>query len=66
MQLKLGEPSGQYEDARILAYRLGTDEGGYVVVGRASDWGGVRYNLMLVFDADGVLRRHSLVEVRPR
>lgn len=64
VHLKLGEPSAQYESSRILAYRLAKDEGGYVLVGRRDDWHGVRYNLILVFDADGVLRRHSVVEVR--
>jgi hypothetical protein len=64
VQLKLGEPSGQYEEARIVAYRLSRDEAGYILVGHRNDWHGVQYNLMLVFDAEGVLRRHSIVEVR--
>ena len=62
--LKLGEPSSAYEGSRILAYRLSKDEGGYILVGRRDAWWGVQYNLMLVFDADGVLRRHSLVQIR--
>lgn len=65
VQLKLGEPSAQYESSRMLAYRLGEDQGGYVLIGRGDNWRGVRYSLILLFDADGVLRRHSLVEVRP-
>jgi len=62
--LSLGEPSAQYEASRIVAYRLAHDEGGYSLAGRRADWAGVRYNLVLVFDAGGVLQRHALVEVR--
>jgi hypothetical protein len=64
VQLKLGEPSALYEDSRILAYRLRKDEGGFVIVGRRDNWFGVQYNLILVFDTEGVLKRHSIVEVR--
>jgi cellulose synthase/poly-beta-1,6-N-acetylglucosamine synthase-like glycosyltransferase len=32
--------------------------------GHRDAWYGVQYNLMLVFDGDGVLRRHSMVEIR--
>jgi len=63
VQAKLGEPSSRYESSRILAYRLRTDEGGYALVTKREDWDGVRYSLILVFDADGILRRHALVEV---
>lgn len=62
--LKLGEPTAQFDASRIVAYRLAHDEGGYSLVGRRADWRGVRYNLVLVFDTGGVLRRHALVEVR--
>jgi hypothetical protein len=64
VHLHLGEPSARYEGSRIYAYRLAKDEAGYVIVGRRDNWAGVQYNLMLVFDGGGVLRRHSLVEVR--
>jgi hypothetical protein len=65
VHLHLGEPSARYEGSRIYAYRLAKDEAGYVIVGRRdSNWYGVQYNLMLVFDREGLLRRHSLVEVR--
>jgi hypothetical protein len=64
VQLKLGVPSAQYEGSRILAYRLRKDAGGYILVERRDDWYMVRYDLILVFDGDGVLRRHSIVEVR--
>ena len=71
VQLKLGEPIARYESDRILAYRLSVDEAGYVLVkprnlqvhNLINDWKGVRYSLILVFDQNGVLRRHSLVEV---
>jgi hypothetical protein len=64
VQLKLGLPSAQYEGSRILAYRLSKDAGGYILVERRDNWYGVQYDLMLEFGADGVLRRHSVVEVR--
>jgi hypothetical protein len=62
---RLGEPNASYEGDRILAYRLVRDEAGYVLVRgrRLVDWREVRYNLMLAFDAQGVLRRHALIEV---
>lgn len=64
VRLNLGEPSAEYEGSRVLAYRLRQTDTGYVLVGRRDTWYGVQYNLMLVFDGDGVLRRHSMVEVR--
>lgn len=63
VRIRLGEPSSHYEGERILAFRLGTDRGGYVLVKPGSNWSGVGYNLMLAFDTEGVLRRHSLVEI---
>lgn len=63
VELALGEPSGQYDASRVLAYRLRKDLGGYVLLRRRDDWGAVQYDLMLLFDAAGVLQRHSLVEV---
>lgn len=64
VRLNLGEPSAEYEGSRVLAYRLRKTDTGYVLVGRRDAWYGVQYNLMLVFDGDGVLRRHSMVEIR--
>jgi hypothetical protein len=64
VRLNLGEPSAEYEGSRVLAYRLVRNDTGYVLVGRRDTWYGVQYNLMLVFDGDGVLRRHSIVEIR--
>lgn len=64
VHLRLGEPSSQYEQDRVLAYRLAKDAGGFAVVRPQPGWAGVSHNLMLAFDADGVLRRHALVEVK--
>lgn len=61
---RLGAPSAQYESSRILAYRIGKGASGYYVSAPAKGWLGVQYSLIMVFDDDGVLRRHSLVEVR--
>lgn len=62
--LGLGEPTGSYEAGRILSFRLGKDEGGYFVVGKASGFAGVKTSLIMVFDEQGVLRRHALVQVK--
>lgn len=62
--LQLGDPNATYEDSRILTYRLSRDEKGWVVHGNATNWFGITANLVLVFDDQGVLRRHSLVQVR--
>jgi len=68
---QLGTPSAQFEGNRILTYRL--DSSYEVVVpdykvladgGRVSGWKRARYSLVLVFDADKILQRHSLVRVR--
>jgi hypothetical protein len=76
--LNLGTPSGKFEQEKILTYQLGFDprNKGYILVNRSAGyspagdnrmvrpfWFGVRYSLTLVFDEQGVLRRHSLVEV---
>ena len=62
--LKLGEPNALFENASILTYRLSQDEKGWVVLGPTKGWGEAFVNLVLVFDAQGVLRRHSQVKVR--
>lgn len=62
VRLRLGEPSATYEGETILAFRLRKDRQGYLLVRPSDAWQGVRYNLMLAFDAGGVLRRHALVE----
>ncbi len=74
---RLEEPSAQFEGGRILTYRLDRkfkvvtpeDESSpsfwYGDPGkRLSLWKRARYSLVLVFDAGGVLQRHSLVRVR--
>lgn len=62
--LELGEPSGIYEDGLILTYRLDEDEAGYFPIERGIGFMGIRYNLVLVFADDGVLKRHSLVPIK--
>ena len=69
--LNLGQPSGRFESEKILTYRLGYESGnkGCYVVERISSWSGepfwanARYSLVLVFDGQNILRKHSLVEV---
>ena len=62
--LNLGEPSSAYEGDRILCFRLGQDKGGNYIVGNAIHFTGVNSSLVMVFDEQGVLRRHSLVQVK--
>jgi hypothetical protein len=65
--LALGQPSATFQQERILTYRLGEDATqGYFVEQphSTSPWLGVRYSLVLVFDAGGTLQKHSLVPVQ--
>jgi hypothetical protein len=67
----LGQPSGRFEAEKILTYRLGHDgrNDGYYVVEREPTSGGwptwtmAQFSLVLVFDADGILQKHNLVQV---
>jgi hypothetical protein len=64
--LKLGQPSAVLESGRVLTYRLGEEKGGSYFLREASatNWFGLKFSLVLVFDQAGVLQRHSLVPVR--
>jgi hypothetical protein len=63
--LKLGQPTGAYNGERIITYKVGGDkEKGYFILDRAVGWTDSKYSLVLVFDEDLILRRHSLVQVR--
>jgi hypothetical protein len=58
----LGQPSGSFEDERILTWRLYEDKGGYYQ--QAPQFNlfiNADFSLVLVFDARGVLVRHALV-----
>jgi len=61
----LSSACGQYEQGKILTYRLGFDPNnqGYYLNGDPT-WNGDTYSLVLIFDEAGVLRRHSLVKVK--
>jgi hypothetical protein len=66
---KIGQPSGTYENGRILTYRIGSEEGkGYYIVD-AGPSGQVsfkksKHSLVLIFNNNGILIKHSLVNVR--
>lgn len=65
--LTLGQPSATFEKETIVTYRVGHDEKqGYFVISprELQPWLNVRYSLVLVFDANGVLRAHKLVPVQ--
>jgi hypothetical protein len=64
--LQLGQPSAQFESGRIFTYRLGLEpERGYFLrEAGATNWAELKFSLVLVFDGQDILQRHSLVEVR--
>jgi hypothetical protein len=65
--LKLGQPSASFEQERILTYRVGQDpkQGFFLIVPNRLDWWqNVRYSVVLVFDANGVLEKQRFVPVR--
>lgn len=55
---RVGEPAGIYESGTILIYRLDED---YRPV---DSLGSTRFNLVLQFKEDGILRRKRLIQVR--
>lgn len=65
--LRLGQPSATYEQERIITYRVGENkaQGHYVISpNRLRQWEDVGYSLVLVFDREGLLQKHSLVPVQ--
>lgn len=65
---KLGQPSGTYEKGRILTYRIGSEEGkGYFIENGGPPVYGPfkksKHSLVLIFNEQGILERHSLVNV---
>jgi len=62
--LQLGEPAAFFEEGRILCFRLGHDGGGAYVVGKSTGFAGVETSLVMVFNEQGVLIRHSQVQVK--
>ena len=69
--LKLGQPSAKFEAEKILTYQLAVKPktGAYYVVERRTDpsdwpnWTFAKFSLVLVFDENGLLRKHSKVQV---
>lgn len=68
--LKLGAPSAQFEQQRILTYQIRVDKDGtaHLIWPRRSHehpvftyWNAGMYSIVLVFGSDGVLEKHSLV-----
>jgi hypothetical protein len=70
--LKLGIPSAQFEGEKILTYQLRVDQDGrwHLVAPQFNATTGLRQwregtcSLVLIFDGEGVLRKHSLVEAK--
>lgn len=75
VMLKLGQPSGIFEGEKIVTYRIGGDsEKGYfllerwpgerVVPGTTGTWAGTKFSLVLIFNENNILQKHSLVQVK--
>ena len=63
--LKLGAPAREFDQGRIVSWYLARDESGYIVLAPAARLPfGARYELVVVFGADDVVQRHSVVEIR--
>jgi hypothetical protein len=70
--LKFGDPTGIFEDGRILTFRLEASETAVIPVRREYDrdlpgvthWRLANLSLVAVFDDKNVLRRHALVPVK--
>lgn len=65
--LKLGPPFATFEGERIMTWSIGEDPGGYFVGASGYSPGTphhfTRYELVVVFDSEGKVVKHSLVEV---
>lgn len=69
---KLGLPSATFAEEEIFTYRLEYESKskGYWVVGRETDaspwpiWSRANHSLVLVFNNQGVLEKHSLVNIK--
>jgi hypothetical protein len=66
--LKLGQPSGSFQQEEILTYRLmGDARHGYRLVTKSPEplgWLWVRYNLVLTFNPNGILEKQNLVSIQ--
>ena len=63
---RLGQPSGTYENNKILTYRIESEDGkGYFIDDvQRPRWFNSKYSLVLVFSENGILMKKSLVSVR--
>jgi len=62
--LRLGPPSATFVGGRIMAWPIGQDAGGYFVGNRYDvPHALTRHELVVVFDAEGNVAKHSLIEV---
>ena len=61
---KLGPPHATFEEARIAAFRVSELPTGYYIAEPKLGWDGVRYNLLVEFDAHDIVQSHRLVVVR--
>ncbi len=60
--LKLGIPTGQFEDGRIFTYQMTfSGKEGFRVDYEKT----FQYNLVLVFDDRDILQKHQMLELRP-
>jgi len=73
--LKLGAPSGVFEQERIISYHLGKTKDGYFVLDRIAEgrlekepWLHLviegTFSLVLIFDENNILQKHSPVQIQ--
>lgn len=62
--MKLAEPSAVWEGGRVMTYQLDRNNQDYVPMRRREAAWTAKYSLVLVFDEQGILRRHSLVRMK--
>ena len=58
--LELGPAYRAYENERILTYSLGYDEKNGLVAASPRMFRALEFYLVLVFDAEGILKRHKV------
>lgn len=62
--MRLAEPSAVWEGGRMMTYQIDRNEKGYVPMRRREAAWTAKYSLVLAFDNQGILRRHSLVKTK--
>ena len=60
----LGDPAMQYEEGRLITYRIAGDSASRYALVTAATWEQANYSLVIRCDAHGVVEAHALVAVK--